>query len=70
MKTGFLTDDEFGLVPEVKVPYYAIKLTPEQAKIVGGKIPQIYEADGHQVFDIKKDKDAPSEGKMLYVIWV
>jgi hypothetical protein len=72
IKSGFMGHDEFGLFPQDeednnKIPYYAIKLTPEQAKAVKNKIAGIYETDGKQLFEIKGDIEGE---QMLYVVWI
>lgn len=70
IKEGFCTEGEHGILPEnPDIPYYAIKLTKEQAELVKGKTPKMYQADGHHIFDIRDGGKFTGE-KMLYIIWV
>jgi hypothetical protein len=66
-----ITDDEFGILGtrgKDSYPYYAIRLTAEQAKEVEGKTAGIYEIEGRQLFDVKTDKITGE--KMLFVVFV
>lgn len=67
-------NDEYGILGERgedSFPYYALKLTPEQAEAVKGKTAGIYEIEGKQLFDIKPSLGKPNLGeKMLFVVFV
>ena len=62
----FHDEDELGLEG---IPYYGLKLTPEEAKAVEGKIAGIYEIDGRQMFECR-DENHQSTGKILYIVWI
>lgn len=61
--------DNFGLSVE-GVPYYAIKLTAEQAEKVKNRKLMFYETDGKTLFDIKNSKNVPTGEKMLFILFM
>lgn len=67
-----LKNNEFGLFVEPehrKIPYYSIKLTPEEVKEIEFKKINFYHCDGKTLFEVR-DKDGKLTGEhMLFVIF-
>lgn len=65
---GFREDSELSL-DDKKIPYYGIKLTPEQVKVIKNKQLDFVSMNGRTMFPIK-DKEGKETGEyMVYVIW-
>jgi len=56
----FHTEDDYGIGCGGNMPYFAIKLTKEQIAAVKNKTAGIYEIDGKQLFEIRKDQHTPT----------
>lgn len=65
----FTNNDNFRILEDKKIPYYAIELTNEQAKEIEHKKIDIYKTDGKTIFDVK-DKDGNlTDKKMMFILF-
>jgi hypothetical protein len=67
MDTGFKESSEFEL-GDKKVPYFGIKLTPEQAKLVEHTELDFLRIDGRTMFEVR-DENGVKSGYLIFVIF-
>lgn len=57
--------DEFEI--GTKLPYYAVRLTFEEAELIKGKTITIYETDGKFLFSVR-DENGNLTGEMIFFV--
>jgi hypothetical protein len=71
MTSKFNIEDELKInEPGQNIPYFSIKLTPEQAKLVEGKRFTFYEVEGQTMFDVRGLDGSPTGEVIIVVMFV
>jgi hypothetical protein len=71
MTSKFNIEDELKInEPGQNIPYFSIKLTPEQAKLVEGKRFTFYEVEGQTMFDVRGPDGSPTGEVIIVVMFV
>jgi hypothetical protein len=61
-------NDEFKLGLG-NIPYFAMRLTPDQVKAIDGKDMGFYSTDGKVLFDFKDNKGRLTGEKIIFIIF-
>lgn len=70
MPRKFTNPSELGITEDGnKTPMHAIKITPDFYPLIEGRVPVIYETDGHKIFNLM-NKSGMEEGKIIYVMFL
>jgi hypothetical protein len=59
-------DDAFDL--GTTKPYFAMKLTAEEAKLVEGKDVSLYQIEGRSIFEVR-DNGQPTDERVMFIVF-
>ena len=70
-KIEVILDDKYGILMDDKqIPYIAIELSEEQAKLLSLLKPHIYKCNGQSYFDILDKDEKILDNKAMYMIFI
>lgn len=61
-----VTDDSFDL--GTNQPYFAMKLTAEEAKLIEGKEIILYEIEGKSIFEVRNNGQ-PTDERVMFILF-